>query len=84
VSERLASLELRRFQFDNPGQAPSYFYGLARMESAKRRVASSLGKSFTHQCFHDGVLSLGMLPVGMIGGELAKNLRCGKAQARKD
>lgn len=85
ISERLATLELRRFEFDNPGQAPSYFYGLGRMESARRRVAAAQGHRFSDQCFHDGVLSLGMLPVGMIGNELERNLKCapkGKQAAR--
>jgi hypothetical protein len=76
LSDRLASLELRRYQYENPGQAPSYFYGLMRMEGAKRRVASALGRKFNDQCFHDGVLSLGMLPVRMIAPELEKNLKC--------
>lgn len=80
VSERLASLELRRFEYDNPGQAPSYFYGLERMESARRRVASALGNRFTDQCFHDGVLALGMMPVGMIGGQLERSLHCPKGK----
>ncbi|MGZ3719561.1 MAG: DUF885 domain-containing protein [Bdellovibrionota bacterium] len=76
ISDRLAALELRRYQYDDPGQAPAYFYGLQRMESAKRRVASSQGRRFSDQCFHDGVLSLGMMPVGLIGAELEKNLHC--------
>lgn len=83
LSERLAQLELRRFQYDNPGQAPSYYYGLTRLTGAKRKVAGSLGRKFTEKCFHDGVLSLGMMPIGMLGGELARELKCGpKAQAR--
>lgn len=82
VSDRLAALELRRFQYENPGQAPSYFYGLEKLESARRQVASIQGKRFSDQCFHDGVLGLGMLPVGMLGSELAHSLHCSKAQAR--
>jgi uncharacterized protein (DUF885 family) len=84
LSERLAGLELRRFQFENPGQAPSYFYGLTRMASAKKRVSLSLGRRFSQKCFHDGVLSLGMLPVGMIGREVERGWDCApnKAQAR--
>ncbi len=82
VSSRLASLELRRFQYDNPGQAPSYYYGLARMENARRRVAAAQGNRFSEQCFHDGVLSLGMLPVRLIGSELERNLKCGSSAIR--
>jgi uncharacterized protein (DUF885 family) len=81
ISERLAGLEVRRFEFDNPGQAPSYFYGLERMEEARKRLANHLGPRFSAQCFHDGVLSLGMVPVGVIGSELEKSLQCGKRQA---
>jgi hypothetical protein len=85
ISDALAALELRRFEYENPGQAPSYFYGLERMESAKRRVASSLGSHYSDHCFHDGVLALGLVPVGLIGGELAKTLRCpAKNQARNE
>lgn len=82
LSERLASLELRRYQYENPGQAPSYFYGLGRMESAKRQVENSQGHRYSDQCFHDGVLSLGMMPVGLIGQELGKSLHCAPAAAR--
>lgn len=78
LSERLAGLELRRFQFENPGQAPSYFYGLTRVESARKRMETVLGRRFTSRCFHDGVLALGMLPVGMLGRELEGGLKCGK------
>jgi len=84
LSQRLAQLELRRFQFDNPGQAPSYFYGLNRMNSARARASNALGKRFNSKCFNDGVLSLGMMPVGLLGGQLEKSLKCGpaKSQAR--
>ena len=84
LSARLAQLELRRYQYESPGQAPSYFYGQTRLASARKRVASSLGLRFTGKCFNDGVLSLGMMPVGLLGGQLEKNLNCfpGKAQAR--
>ncbi len=82
LSKRLAGLELRRFQFDNPGQAPSYFYGHVKMAKTRARLRSHLGKKYNDRCFHDGVLSLGMLPVGMIGGELERGLKCGGNQAR--
>jgi len=82
LSARLAGLELRRYQYDNPGQAPSYFYGHTRMRAARSRVANSLGRKFNEKCFHDRVLSLGMLPVGMLGREIERNWNCGKTQAR--
>lgn len=82
LSEGLAQLEVQRFQFGNPGQAPAYFYGYQRVAGARRSMAGKLGKRFRDQCFHDGVLSLGIMPVGLLGGELAKGLRCGPAQAR--
>jgi uncharacterized protein (DUF885 family) len=81
LSPRLAGLELRRFQYENPGQAPSYFYGLEKVESARRHVASALKGRFSDHCFHDGVLSLGMIPVRLLGEELARDLKCVKGQA---
>lgn len=81
LSERLANLELRRFQFENPGQAPSYFYGHGKVSGARKRFELSQGKRFTSKCFHDGVLGLGMLPVGMLGRELERSLDCGKSRA---
>lgn len=86
LSGRLAGLELRRFQFENPGQAPSYFYGHVKVAGARKRLELSQGRRFSSRCFHDGVLGLGMLPVGLIGRELERGLDCakgaGEGQAR--
>jgi hypothetical protein len=72
VSEIMARLELRRYTYEDPGQAPSYWYGYQRISEAKKEVMNRLGDKFTEKCFNDYVLSLGLLPVNILAGRTAQ------------
>ena len=76
VSPVMANLEFRRYTFQDPGQAPAYYYGLLKLKEAKEKVKKKLGKTFSELCFNDSVLSMGLLPVEIIQEELVKNLKC--------
>ena len=76
TSNTLANLEFQRYAFDDPGQAPSYYFGLKRMLQIKKSLKDRLGTSFTEKCFNDGVVSLGLLPLDLIDQILQKSLSC--------
>lgn len=76
VSPVLADLEFKRYSYDDPGQAPSYYFGLKRMLEIKASLASQLGPKFTEKCFNDAVLSLGLLPLDLIGQKLKATMNC--------
>jgi hypothetical protein len=76
VSPVMANLEYNRYTFQDPGQAPAYYYGLIKLREAKDKVKKKLGNSFTEICFNDAVLALGLLPIKIIQEELLQNLKC--------
>jgi len=76
VSPVMANLEFRRYTFQDPGQAPSYYYGLLKLRATKKIVSKKLGKSFSELCFNDAVLKMGLLPVDIIQDELMNHLKC--------
>ena len=76
VSPVMANLEFRRYTFQDPGQAPAYYYGLLKIKDAKKVVQKKLNKYFSEICFNDSVLKMGLLPVEIIKEELIKNLKC--------
>jgi len=75
MSETMAKLELRRYTFDDPAQAPSYYYGMKKILNIKEKTRKRLGPAFTEKCFNDAVLSFGLLPLNSIG-ERMEQLRC--------
>ncbi len=76
VSSVMADLEFKRYTFRDIGQAPSYYYGLLKLRSAKEALQKKLGTSFDELCFNDGVLGLGLLPLDIIQEELLSRLEC--------
>ncbi|MGZ3809964.1 MAG: DUF885 family protein, partial [Bacteriovorax sp.] len=76
VSPVMANLEFRRYTFQDPGQAPAYYYGLLKLKEAKEKVKKKLGRSFSELCFNDSVLKMGLLPVEIIQDELLNNIKC--------
>lgn len=76
VSDVMAGLEVRRYTYEDPGQAPSYYYGLKRIQVAKAALQKKLGASFTDKCFNDALLSMGLLPIDLIAARLVESLQC--------
>jgi len=72
----MAGLELKRYTYDDPGQAPTYYYGLKKILAGKAKLKSKLGASFRDRCFHDGLLSMGLLPIDLAMDQLTRTLRC--------
>jgi hypothetical protein len=76
VSSVMANLEFKRYTFSDIGQAPSYYYGLLKLRSAKDALKQKLGKSYDELCFNNAVLGLGLLPLEIIRTELLSRLEC--------
>ncbi len=76
VSDTMADLELRRYTYEDPGQAPSYYYGLKKLWAARDSVEKAVGPTFNQRCFNDAVLSMGLLPVDLVAKTLVNNLKC--------
>ena len=76
ISPGFAKLELRRYLFEDPGQAPSYYYGLTLVEKARKAAEARFGSSFRDRCFNDTVLSYGLLPLQSLNARLATDLDC--------
>jgi uncharacterized protein (DUF885 family) len=76
ISKAMAELDARRFAFDNPGQATSYYYGYLKIVGMKERARSKLKASFTEKCFNDAVVSYGMMPLDTLAKRLDAELHC--------
>lgn len=77
MSPQWADLELRRYMWDSPGQAPSYYYGYMKLRKIRGQTQSRLGKDFAERCFHDAILDVGLVPLGILG-ERMQTLKCSK------
>jgi uncharacterized protein (DUF885 family) len=77
VSKEMAALELRRYSTQDPGQAPSYYYGYLLMKKARAEAEKAQGAKFNLKCFNDQVLSYGLLPLPMILEKVGKSAPCG-------
>ncbi len=75
ISEAMAKLEVRRYTYDDPGQAPSYYFGFRKMRVMKASALKRLGNKFSEKCFNDGVLALGLLPINIVAGRM-EQLSC--------
>jgi Bacterial protein of unknown function (DUF885) len=62
LSETLATQEVQRYTFNNPGQATSYFYGYTELMRLRADTEKAMGPAFDQQRFHDFILSQGTLP----------------------
>ncbi len=57
-----AQLELDRYMFRIPGQAPAYYYGYRRLLEIRARAELALSERFDRRSFHDFILDQGLLP----------------------
>ncbi|HRK06233.1 MAG TPA: DUF885 domain-containing protein [Pseudobdellovibrionaceae bacterium] len=70
-----ADLELRRYLFEMPGQAPSYYFGLMELLKIRDEVMKRMGDKFQERCFHDAILDAGLLPLGTLRKRM-ESLQC--------
>ena len=75
MSPEWAKLELRRYMWDMPGQAPSYYYGYLKLRELRREIETKLGKDFSDRCFHDAILNEGLLPIETLRKKM-QSLKC--------
>lgn len=63
VSKEMADLELRRYKYESPGQAPSYYHGYLLVKKMRAKEERRLGATFKLKDFNDRLLSFGLLPL---------------------
>jgi uncharacterized protein (DUF885 family) len=66
LSEPMAAQEIDRYSFWMPGQAPSYYYGLMKLESLRAEVELRLAERFDQRHFHDFIMAQGLLPLDVL------------------
>jgi len=66
LSEPMAAQEIDRYTFWMPGQAPSYYYGLMKLQSLRAETELLLGSNFDQRAFHDFILTQGLLPLDLL------------------
>ncbi len=76
MSAEWANLELQRYMYRSPGQAPSYFYGYLKLREIRDKAKGRLGTKFNERCFHDAVLDAGLLPLEILAEKMTA-LSCG-------
>lgn len=70
-----ADLELQRYMYKDPAQAPSYFYGYLKLREIRDETIKRLGANFRERCFHDAIMGEGLLPLGILA-EKMRGLKC--------
>lgn len=60
-----------------PGQAVAYYLGKTRILEARARAEAALGDRFDIRAFHDLVLSLGAVPLGVLDDEVDRFVAAG-------
>lgn len=70
-----ADLELERYMFKMPGQAPSYFFGYMKLREIRDETVKRLGSKFRERCFHDAILNEGLLPLDILAEQM-RQLTC--------
>ena len=66
LSEPMATQEADRYSFRLPGQAPSYYYGLMKLQALRTKAELQLNADFDQQAFHDFILAQGLLPLELL------------------
>ena len=66
VTPRTAELELNRYMFTMPGQAPAYYYGYRKLLEIRAKAELALGAQFDRRSYHDFILDQGLLPPGVL------------------
>lgn len=56
--------EERRYEWDGPGQIPSYYFGMRTLLDLKDKIKGLEAAGFSERWFNDGVLNAGPMPVG--------------------
>lgn len=75
MSPEWADLELKRYMFRSPGQAPSYYYGYLKLRELREETVKRMGQDFRERCFHDAILQAGLLPLETLRTKIA-TLKC--------
>lgn len=66
LSEPMAAQEIDRYTFWMPGQAPSYYYGLMKLQTLRAETEIRLAGRFDQLAFHDFILAQGLLPLQLL------------------
>ena len=66
LSEPMAAQESDRYTFWMPGQAPSYYYGLMKLQALRAETELQLAGNFDQRAFHDFILAQGLLPLDLL------------------
>lgn len=75
MSPEWAELELQRYMYRSPGQAPSYYYGYLKLREMRTQAIERLGANFSDRCFHDAILDAGLLPLDILAEKMTA-LKC--------
>lgn len=66
LSEGMATQEVQRYTFRDPGQATSYFYGYQRLMETRQAAEVALRQKFNRRAFNDFVLAQGLIPPALL------------------
>ena len=66
LSEGMATQEMQRYTFRDPGQATSYFYGYQRLMETRQAAEVALRHKFNRQAFNDFILAQGLVPPALL------------------
>ena len=66
LSEGMATQEMQRYTFRDPGQATSYFYGYQRLMETRQAAEVALRQKFNRQAFNDFILAQGLVPPALL------------------
>lgn len=72
----MAKSEFRRYSFDSPGQATSYYYGYLKIHEMKQELKKKLKSNYSELCVNDAILSFGFIPLDIMREELLSKLTC--------
>jgi uncharacterized protein (DUF885 family) len=61
ISQALAEVEYQRYAYIAPAQATTYYHGLLKIRALKKALTEDIGE-LSSQCFHDTLLSFGLMP----------------------
>lgn len=76
VSTVMANLELKRYKYNDIGQAPSYYEGYLLVMQMKEEAKKRWGSKFSLKCFNDRLLSFGLLPLKISSERMKEGSLC--------
>lgn len=65
LSKELAKVDYRRYTYLSPGKAPAYYDGLLRIQALKKQLSHEFG-TLQPKCFHDTLLSFGLMSMDYV------------------